>query len=358
MNLVAKEYVACRPDLGGVLVLSEFTGAAPRAEGRAAGQPARHRRAEGGHRRRRSTCRARRARKRMRTLRRQVLTPRRRPLGPHVPRRARPAAVNDRRLAELRERARPSCWSRWTSTARSRRSSQDPPTPRPLPGVGRGDPAGSAALPAHDRGRWCPGGRWHDLRGGVRARAAGAAGRQPRRASPTTARSRSTTRSAHGSKDQLRRGARARRRRARRADRAQARRGRGARARRGPDVGARVLDALRTGPARPRRASSRPPGKAVLDLAVVQVEQGRRDRPLRIAGAAAVLFAGDDVTDETAFARLRPGDVGVKVGDGDTAAANRVPTRRRWRTCWPAAGGPPNARRRARPGRAAAPRAD
>jgi trehalose 6-phosphate synthase len=28
MNLVAKEYVACRPDVGGVLVLSEFTGAA------------------------------------------------------------------------------------------------------------------------------------------------------------------------------------------------------------------------------------------------------------------------------------------------------------------------------------------
>jgi trehalose-6-phosphate synthase len=28
MNLVAKEYVACRPDLGGALVLSEFAGAA------------------------------------------------------------------------------------------------------------------------------------------------------------------------------------------------------------------------------------------------------------------------------------------------------------------------------------------
>src|SRR5665648_270241 len=27
MNLVAKEYVACRPDLGGALVLSEFIGA-------------------------------------------------------------------------------------------------------------------------------------------------------------------------------------------------------------------------------------------------------------------------------------------------------------------------------------------
>ena len=28
MNLVAKEFIACRPDLGGALVLSEFTGAA------------------------------------------------------------------------------------------------------------------------------------------------------------------------------------------------------------------------------------------------------------------------------------------------------------------------------------------
>jgi trehalose 6-phosphate phosphatase len=37
-----------------------------------------------------------------------------------------------------------------------------------------------------------------------------------------------------------------------------------------------------------------------------------------------VLFLGDDVTDETAFARLKSGDVGVKVGDGDTAAEFRV----------------------------------
>jgi len=37
-------------------------------------------------------------------------------------------------------------------------------------------------------------------------------------------------------------------------------------------------------------------------------------------GATAVLFAGDDVTDEDALRSLHPGDLGVRVGPGETAA--------------------------------------
>jgi len=37
-----------------------------------------------------------------------------------------------------------------------------------------------------------------------------------------------------------------------------------------------------------------------------------------------VLYIGDDVTDEDVFSDLRPGDLGCKVGDGPTAATQRV----------------------------------
>jgi len=82
-----------------------------------------------------------------------------------------------------------------------------------------------------------------------------------------------------------------------------------------------VLDALRGGPAAAPGIVVTP-GKAVLDLAVTDMSKGLALDRMR--GDAAVFFAGDDVTDETVFARLRPGDVGVKVGEGDTAAAHRV----------------------------------
>jgi trehalose 6-phosphate phosphatase len=93
-----------------------------------------------------------------------------------------------------------------------------------------------------------------------------------------------------------------------------------------PDVGERVLDAVRTGPARLPGVESTE-GKAVLEMAVLQVSKGLAIDTLRgRLGADAVLFVGDDVTDETAFARLGPGDVGIKVGEGETAAGYRVDT--------------------------------
>ncbi|MFB7891421.1 trehalose-phosphatase [Microbacterium sp. NPDC056044] len=42
-------------------------------------------------------------------------------------------------------------------------------------------------------------------------------------------------------------------------------------------------------------------------------------------GATAVLFAGDDVTDEDAIASLGAADLGVRVGEGQTSATVRVP---------------------------------
>lgn len=67
-------------------------------------------------------------------------------------------------------------------------------------------------------------------------------------------------------------------------------------------------------------------GKDVVELAVLDVDKGRSVAMLRERlGSSAVLYAGDDVTDEHAFAVLGDGDVGVKVGEGATAAGHRVP---------------------------------
>ena len=91
-------------------------------------------------------------------------------------------------------------------------------------------------------------------------------------------------------------------------------------------VAERVLDAVRSGPARLPGVESTE-GKAVLEMAVLKVSKGSAIDTLRAQlRVDAVLFVGDDVTDETAFARLRPGDVGIKVGAGDTAAGYRVGT--------------------------------
>ena len=66
-------------------------------------------------------------------------------------------------------------------------------------------------------------------------------------------------------------------------------------------------------------------GKRVLETSVVHTNKGEGIRTLRaLTGATAVLFAGDDVTDENGFAALLPGDVGVKIGAGETRASFRV----------------------------------
>ncbi|MCB0919508.1 MAG: trehalose-phosphatase [Actinobacteria bacterium] len=64
-------------------------------------------------------------------------------------------------------------------------------------------------------------------------------------------------------------------------------------------------------------------GKKVVEVAVIHADKGEAISELR--DGAAVLFVGDDVTDERGFAALRARDVGIKVGLGDSAAQYRVP---------------------------------
>lgn len=67
------------------------------------------------------------------------------------------------------------------------------------------------------------------------------------------------------------------------------------------------------------------PGKCVVELSVVDSDKGSALVDLAAwCGADAVYYAGDDVTDERAFARLGEDDLTVKVGEGDTVARHRV----------------------------------
>ena len=67
-------------------------------------------------------------------------------------------------------------------------------------------------------------------------------------------------------------------------------------------------------------------GNQVVELAVVDATKGESLQALRapLAGVPA-LYAGDDVTDETALEVLGEGDLGVKVGTAASVAAHRVP---------------------------------
>jgi trehalose 6-phosphate phosphatase len=67
-------------------------------------------------------------------------------------------------------------------------------------------------------------------------------------------------------------------------------------------------------------------GKNVLEFSVRSTTKGEAVEHLRTyVGATAVFYAGDDVTDEDAFAALGADDVGLKSGEGATLANFRVP---------------------------------
>lgn len=63
-------------------------------------------------------------------------------------------------------------------------------------------------------------------------------------------------------------------------------------------------------------------GKKVVELSTGTRTKGEAIR--EAAGSAGIVYIGDDTTDETVFEDLGPDDVGVKVGDGETAASHRV----------------------------------
>ncbi len=66
-------------------------------------------------------------------------------------------------------------------------------------------------------------------------------------------------------------------------------------------------------------------GKEVVELLILQTHKGTAIDSLRMQlGVSAVLFVGDDVTDENAFAHLHGPDVGIKIGPGETRAGYRV----------------------------------
>lgn len=66
------------------------------------------------------------------------------------------------------------------------------------------------------------------------------------------------------------------------------------------------------------------PGKKVLELSIIETNKGDALKRIRQRlGATAVLFLGDDLTDEDAFRTLSGPDVGVKIGPGDSLAAFR-----------------------------------
>lgn len=92
-----------------------------------------------------------------------------------------------------------------------------------------------------------------------------------------------------------------------------------------PDAAEALQTAVRQAAAELDDALTVRDGKNVVEFAVRDATKGDGLRALRSRlRPEAVLFAGDDVTDEDALAVLEPGDIGIKVGDAPTVAPWRV----------------------------------
>lgn len=62
-------------------------------------------------------------------------------------------------------------------------------------------------------------------------------------------------------------------------------------------------------------------GKKVVELSAVRANKGEALQSLgRHLGATCMVYIGDDLTDEDVFRTLGAGDIGIKVGEGPTAA--------------------------------------
>ncbi len=123
-----------------------------------------------------------------------------------------------------------------------------------------------------------------------------------------------------------------------------------------PDDAVTALECARSGPPGSWEGVHATEGKSVLELAVIETSKGHALDTLRESlDCDVVIYLGDDVTDEKAFAHLRPdaGDIGIKVGDGGRPppdSASRTPTTSpRFSTSWPPSGGRPSAPEPAQP---------
>ncbi|GGM15101.1 bifunctional alpha,alpha-trehalose-phosphate synthase (UDP-forming)/trehalose-phosphatase [Nakamurella endophytica] len=333
MNLVAKEYVACRVDGGGVLLLSEFTGAARELKSALLVNPYD---ADGVKDALRTalTTSAVQARRRMRTLRRQVLT--------HDVDRWAAAFLSELegtrdRLAEARDRIGPDALAAVMAISDTERLLvatdfdgtlapivDDPATARPLPETVEALRA-LAAIPgttvAVVSGR-----ALSDLRemvgDGPGVELIGSHGAE--------------TSEPGGRDDQLSGVAAQRLAKLRRVLQAITAEYPGIRLEPKPTgVAVHLRGADDADASAVTRAIEEDPatwsgvhllrGKKVLELSVVATDKGRAVSELAHRHhCTGTVFIGDDITDENAFNALGPHDLGVKVGGGATSADVRI----------------------------------